>query len=162
MECDHLQGTMIDAAAGLAPCSPEFKCHLKTCPKCSDQFHVLCKTLGLLDEWKGPEPSSRFDAVLRARLREADALDRTRWWSRWLQPVVAIGFATLLVAGTLVVQRTTHLPVRTPVTYEWDVIAQPGSAVGDLQSLQEADELLTDFDLLDELAPVQSNSSRQD
>jgi hypothetical protein len=41
------------------------------------------------------------------------------------------------------------------------VSALPGSAVGDLQSLQEADELLADFDLLDELAPDQSHASNQ-
>jgi hypothetical protein len=44
---------------------------------------------------------------------------------------------------------------------ESDVSALPGSAVGDLQSLQEADELLADFDLLDELAPDQSHPSNQ-
>jgi hypothetical protein len=78
------------------------------------------------------------------------------------QPVVAIGFATLLVAGALVVQRSTHPPVGARAPYEADVIALPGSAVGDLQSLQEADELLTDFDLLDELAPDHSDASSQD
>jgi hypothetical protein len=34
-----------------------------------------------------------------------------------------------------------------------------GSAVADLQSLDEGDELFADFDLLDELAPDQQNAS---
>jgi hypothetical protein len=37
----------------------------------------------------------------------------------------------------------------------------PGSAVGDLQSLEAADELFADFDLLDDLSPDQQNPSSQ-
>jgi hypothetical protein len=65
------------------------------------------------------------------------------------------------MAGVLVVQRTTHRDIMASAPMESDVSALPGSAVGDLQSLQEADELLADFDLLDELAPDQSHPSNQ-
>lgn len=160
-ECEHFSGTMLDAAAGLVPPSPEFESHLRTCVTCYEQFHELRGTMELLDEWSGPEPSSRFDALLRVRLLEAHSPHRTRWWPPLSRTVGALTLASLLMAGVLVVQRTTHRDIMASAPMESDVSALPGSAVGDLQSLQEADELLADFDLLDELAPDQSHPSNQ-
>jgi hypothetical protein len=77
-----------------------------------------------------------------------------------LRPVAAITLATVLVTGVIVIERTRHLPIRA-ASGESGLGPLPGSAVSDLESLQDEDELLSDFDLLDELAPDQSNSSSQ-
>ena len=160
-ECEHLRGTMLDAAAGLVPRSAEFECHLRTCFQCFERFDELRRTMELLDEWRGPRPSSQFDALLRVRLLEAKAAERARWWSRLSQPVVAVSFATLSLVGVVALQRTTRSPVSTSAPQESELRALPGSAVGDLQSLEAADGLFADFDLLDQLAPDQQNASGQ-
>ena len=160
-ECEHLRGMMLDTAAGLVPRSVEFECHLWTCVKCSERFDELRATMGLLDEWGSPQPSSRFDALLWDRLLEAKAAGRAGWWSRLSQPVVAVSFATLLLVGVVVLQRTTRSLMRTSAPQRSELRALPGSAVGDLQSLEAADELFADFDLLDDLSPDQQNPSSQ-
>ena len=50
MKCDHLRGTMLDAAAKLIPGPPEFLRHLGICVKCSSEFDELRKTIDLLDD----------------------------------------------------------------------------------------------------------------
>jgi hypothetical protein len=45
MECEHLRGTMLDAAAEQIARSPGFERHLRTCLRCSEQFDDLCTTM---------------------------------------------------------------------------------------------------------------------
>jgi hypothetical protein len=117
--------------------------------------------MDLLDEWRVPEPSSRFDSLLHARLLETKTVAAAGWWLRLPLPVVAVSLAALFLVGALALQRTKGAPTPASVVEEYDSRALPGSAVGDLQSLEEAGELFADFDLLDQLAPdEQAASSR--
>jgi hypothetical protein len=159
MECKDLRGTMLDAAVGLRPHTSDLERHLLTCPVCFDQFNGLCRTIDLLDEWTVPEPSPQFDAFLRDRLIETKSVTTTRWWFRLRPPVVAVSLAALLLVGAITLHQTKRSLVNPSAVQEFGAGTSPGSAVGDLQSLEEAEELFADFDLLDQLAPDHQNAT---
>jgi hypothetical protein len=76
------------------------------------------------------------------------------------RPVFALGLVTVVLTGILTVRYSRHFPkVSTPQS-EADVI--PGSAVGDLQMLEEVEKVAGDSDLLDDLAPGQQDLANQD
>ena len=80
MECDHLCGTMLDAAAKLIPTPVELQNQLRFCVKCFAEFESLCRTLDPLGEWRVLHPSPGFESQLRDRLRRdmrAPAADQT-------------------------------------------------------------------------------------
>jgi hypothetical protein len=154
MKCEHFLETILDKAAGVTSHSEEFEAHLRICGGCSVKFHDLRRTLNLLDEWRCPEPSVRFDSRLRARLLEEKGYEKTFRWSLFSRPVLAMGLATLLFAIIVVTRSTTRLPLPVP-TRESELEALPGTAVGDLEMLEEVDNLSKVSDLLDLLAPEQ-------
>lgn len=159
MKCDHLRGAMLNAAAKLIPSPPEFQRHLGICAKCSSEFDELRKTIDLLDEWGVPNPSARFDEGLRAKLAGAEPSSTLVWRLR-LQPMVfVLSLAALLLLVTVTLQRTETVPATPSLMDKYALEPPTGSAVADLQSLDEGDELFADFDLLDELAPDQQNAS---
>jgi hypothetical protein len=153
MECKDLRGPMLDAVVGLTPDTSDLERHLLTCPVCFDQLNGLCRTIDLLDECTVPEPSPRFDAFLHDRLIETKSVTTTRWWFRLRQPVVAVSLAALLLVGAITMHQTKRSLVASSAIQEFGAGTAPGSAVGDLQSLKEAEDLFADFDLLDQLAP---------
>lgn len=161
IECDHLRGTMLDAAAMLIPSSPEFQRHISECAKCSSEFDALRRTMDLLDEWRVPHPSPRFYEQLSAKLAKVKTVTSTGWRLHLPPTVIALSIAVLLLVAAITPQRTKAPPAMAYLVDENAMGPSPGSAVGDLQSLLEADELFADFDLLDELAPDQQNPSSQ-
>lgn len=158
MRCKHFVGTILDAAAGLEPRSIELETHLRTCHDCSVKFRDLRRTMALLDEWKSPEPSLRFDSKLRSRLAEAEISIEASWWSPFLRPALTIGLATFLLVGILEVKYTTRPPSAPSQRAEAETL--PGSAVGDLQMLEEVD-VFGDSELLDQLTPDQQQAASQ-
>jgi hypothetical protein len=151
MKCEHFLGMMLDAAASLEHRAIELDAHLRSCHSCSVKFHDLSKTMDLLDEWKCPEPSPGFDSQLRARLAEGSTSPGTTGWSFLARQVLAGGLATLAFIGILTVRYTTRS--LKPATQQSESQIVPGSAVGDLQTLEEVDNVSGDSDLLDQLAP---------
>ena len=159
MKCNEIREVLPDLAAGLVPVTPEAKAHLESCAECAGKLEAFRQTMALLDEWQAPEPSPYFDVRMRARLREESAKPASAGWLRWLRrPVLAASFALLMVVSVSLVRmnsgergnKTTSSLAVAPQT-----LAEPGTAVGDLQALEKNQNLYSDFDVLDDLAVQQ-------
>jgi len=159
MDCKHFQEMLPDLAAGMEGTTPELAKHLASCAACSNQLEEFKKTMALLDEWQAPEPSPYFDTRLQARLREEMARPRLAWYERllpslrnhpvWLTSAAVVIFVVAVAAGnkSYIVQ-TDEIATAPPAL---TAPVQPGTAVGDLQSLEKNDDLYADFDVLDDL-----------
>ncbi len=150
MKCNEIRELMPDLAAGLNATRAKVNDHLRSCAGCADTLAEFRKTMALLDEWQAPEPSPYFDTRLQARLREESAKQRSSGWLAWMRrPVLALSMAVVLVGGI--------------GTYWIEQIRRPpqpivvGSAVSDLQVLDNNHDMLSDSDpdsaasLLDDL-----------
>jgi anti-sigma factor RsiW len=167
MKCNNndIHELLPDLAAGLASATPEVNDHLRSCAACTETLAEFRKTMALLDEWQAPEPSPYFDTRLRARLREEAAQQPAGWWAWARRPALAVSLAVMMVAGVSIYRMRhqgdngTNPP---PTLANADV--QPGTAVGDLQTLDKNHDVFTDSDpdtdgsLLDDLQ-VQSDVS---
>ena len=155
MKCTEIGERLLDIVAGM-PVEPEVEGHLRTCTACREQLEEWRRTMNLLEEWPAPEPSPYFDTRLGARLREEAASVRRPWWGWVRKPVLAGALAVLLMLGGFLANPFHSLqPPNIAVT------AQPGTAVGDLQSLDKNHDLLANFDLLDDLSTDQSQDAGQ-
>ena len=156
MNCERFRDQMLDALQGRA--SAELEEHVRACPACAQELAALQKTSALLEEWPAPEVSPYFDSRLRARLREQAAAPVGGW--AWLRkPALAATVAILLVAGIGVLdmsQPRTEV-LQGPVAVRQQPKEQPGTAVADLQTLDQNQELYATFDLLDEIPVEQAN-----
>jgi predicted anti-sigma-YlaC factor YlaD len=145
MKCTQIGEQLMDMAAGV-PVEAEVEAHLHNCAGCTERLESLRQTMNLLDEWQAPEPSPYFDVRLQARLREEAA--RPKNWVAWLRkPVLALAMVVLLAIGGMLVIPG-HLAV--PPEVAQSTLA-PGTAVGDLQTLDRNPDLLANFDLLDDV-----------
>jgi predicted anti-sigma-YlaC factor YlaD len=156
MKCNETREVLPDLAAGMAPVTPEVKAHLDSCAECAGKLEAFRQTMALLDEWQAPEPSPYFDVRLGARLREESAKSSATW-RRWLRkPVLAASFALLMVVSVSLVrmnsgERGKNAPTSLAAVGP-QIVAEPGTAVGDLQALEKNQNLYSDFDVLDDLA----------
>jgi anti-sigma factor RsiW len=148
MKCDEIRERMPDLAAGFSqPTGDEGK-HLESCGACAQQLQALRATMALLDQWQAPEPSPYFDVRLQARLREEMAKPEASWLHWFRRPVLAAALTICLAVGVGVFftgdggiyKRTQEAS-----------IAEPGTAVSDLQALDKNHDMYSDFDLLDDL-----------
>ena len=147
MKCEEVQDRMPDVAAGMEEVPQGMKSHVEACSACSTKLEEMRKTMALLDEWTAPEPSQYFDVRLQARLREERA-KQPAGWLHWLHRPVLAGVLTLALAGGA------GLLYRDSVSRAPDAKAdafEPGTAVSDLQSLENNHEIYTDLELLDDL-----------
>jgi predicted anti-sigma-YlaC factor YlaD len=149
MKCDEIRERMPDVAAGLREPTTEESNHLANCDVCAGQLKVMRQTMTLLDEWQVPEPSPYFDVRLQARLREEMARPPA-FWLRWFRrPVLAaalivilgVGIGLFFARGGGVHEAVVNPPAPPP----------PGSAVSDLQTLENNHDMYADFELLDDL-----------
>jgi hypothetical protein len=158
MKCNNneIHELLPDLAAGLASATPEVNDHLRSCAACTETLAEFRKTMALLDDWQAPEPSPYFDTRLRARLREETAQQPAGWWAWVRRPALAVSLAVMLVAGVSL-YRMRHQGdngANPPPTL---ANAEPGTAVGDLQTLDKNHDVFTDSDpdtdgsLLDDL-----------
>ena len=153
--CDETRELMPDLAAGLTAVTPEVKAHLDSCVECAGKLEAFRQTMSLLDEWQAPEPSPYFDVRLNARLRE-EVAKQPAGWLRWLPtPVLAGSFVLLMVVSVTLVRMNNGKSANTTPTPQVAVVAEPGTAVGDLQALDKNQSLYSDFDVLDDLAVQQ-------
>lgn len=136
-------------AAGYSqPTGDEGK-HLEGCGDCAQELKAMRETMALLDEWQAPEPSPYFDTRLQARLREEMAKPQSGWQHWFRRPVLA---ATLTVAmGVGVGLFFTRNTGRSNHIQQASITAPVGTAVSDLQTLDNNHEMYADFDLLDDL-----------
>ena len=157
MNCEHFRDQMLDAMQGTA--SPELEEHVRACGACARELETLRKTSALLEEWTVPEVSPYFDSRLRARIREQrEQAAPVGWWEWMRKPALAAALAVLMAVGIGVLIPGAPLPVaQSPVQTRPQVKTHPGSAVADLQTLDQNQDLYADFDLLDEIPVQQAN-----
>jgi predicted anti-sigma-YlaC factor YlaD len=152
MKCDEMKELILEVATG-GEATPAMNEHLRLCAECASKLAGMRQTMALLDEWEAPEPSPYFDTRLAARMREERAKPVRAAWLSWFRaPVLAGALALVLTmaGGVRWFTRggegaTTNLSERLPV------VAPPGTAVGDLQALDKNEDLLANFDVLDDL-----------
>jgi hypothetical protein len=149
MKCSEICELMPDLAAGLAAVKPEVNEHLESCAGCAGKLNEFRQTMALLDEWQAPEPSPYFEVRLRARLRE-EAVQPAGWWLWIRKPALAVSLAVLMVMSVTLF-RTDAGRNPTAEGPRAMMMAEPGTAVGDLQALDKNNELYSDFELLDDL-----------
>jgi anti-sigma factor RsiW len=152
MKCNAICELMPDLAAGLDAVTPEVNKHLETCAACAGKLNEFRQTMALLDEWQAPEPSPYFEVRLRARLRE-EAARPSGWWQWIRKPALAVSLAVLMVMSVTLFRTDAG---RNPAQDgSRAMVAEPGTAVGDLQALDRNHELYSDFEILDELQAQQ-------
>ena len=162
MNCNQIRERMLDVAAGLTDVTAEESKHLASCEACAGKLQEFRQTMALLDEWQAPEPSPYFDVRLQARLREEMARPQARWLQWFRRPILAAALTLLMGIGVgLFFARGSGIygPAGDDRVAENEILqqqSQPGTAVGDLQALENNHELYADFELLDDLE-VQSD-----
>ena len=142
MTCKEMQEVMPDLALGLVPVSRESAAHLRDCRSCAERLEGVQKTMGLLDEWQAPEPSPYFDTRLKARLREEQAKAAAGWLA-WIRRPAFAALATIVIVLGIGISLYHGNSDNQPI--------QPGTAVSDLQQLDNNHDLYSDFDVLDDL-----------
>lgn len=155
MKCEEVRERLLDLA-GAEPAGAA-KEHVDGCAECAAKLRELRATMALLDEWKAPEVSPYFEARLRARLREEQSASPQGWlaWLRspaLLRPVAAGVFALVVGAGVWLYQYSGQGTGAGARGGAVAVQAKEGSAVADLQALDKNEDLLANFDLLDDVA----------
>jgi predicted anti-sigma-YlaC factor YlaD len=149
MSCEQIRERMPDVAAGFSELTPDEGKHLASCEACAEQMKAMRSTMALLDEWQAPEPSPYFDVRLQARLREEIAKVPTGWFYWLRRPALAAALTVLMGVGVgLVFTHGSGIYAPAPQVM---ADAEPGTAVGDLQTLENNHELYSDFELLDDL-----------
>jgi len=168
MKCEQVHESMLDLA-GSQP-TPEQAQHLAACPACATKLTELRSTMALLDGWQAPEPSPYFDARLHARLREEKEMPRGFFgWLKApsvLRPLAAAAFTLIVAAGIGLYDFNAPAgggaAQASPTPHVSIAQAAPeGSAVADLQTLDKNEDVLADFDLLDDLAANQQSTVPQ-
>jgi hypothetical protein len=151
MKCKEIHELMPDLATGLNQVTPELKEHFASCTECTGKLEEFRQTMKLLDEWRAPEPSQYFDVRLRARLREEGAKPATGWLQWLRRPALAVSLALLMVVGVTVIRVGDRSNTTGQVAVNEPGLVVPGTAVGDLQTLDKNHDIYADFDLLDDL-----------
>lgn len=150
MKCNEIQEMMLDVAAG-AEATPVMTEHLVGCPDCAGKLAGMRQTMALLDEWQAPDPSLYFDTRLAARMREERAKPVRSGWLSWFRaPALAGALALVLMMAGGIGLYTNHKG-RTVAVNTDPVPVAPGTAVGDLQTLDKNEDLYANFDVLDDL-----------
>jgi hypothetical protein len=147
MKCEEIREKMPEVAAGFGELTREESSHLAACSSCTEQLQGMRATMSLLDEWQTPEPSPYFDVRLQARLREEMAKPQAGWLHWFRRPVLAAALTVIMGVGIgLFLTHDNGRPGPTPPP-----VAEVGSAVSDLQTLEKNHDLYADFELLDDL-----------
>jgi hypothetical protein len=146
MKCEEIRERVLDVAAGRSEPTKEESTHLANCAACAQQLKSIRSTMSLLDEWQTPEPSPYFDVRLQARLGEEMAKPQAGWLHWFRRPVLAAALTVIMGVGIGLFFTHGNRPVqpRPPV-------AEVGSAMSDLQTLEKNNEMYADFELLDDL-----------
>jgi hypothetical protein len=158
-DCNEIRERMPDVAAGFdAPTADESQ-HLAGCTACAEQLKSMRATMALMDEWQAPEPSPYFDVRLQARLREEMAKPAAGWVQWFRRPVLAAALTVMMGVGVglFVMRNTAHPPVE-----QADATPARGTAVADLQDMEQNHDLYADYEVLDDLDVAQKDAQDQD
>jgi len=149
MKCNDICELMPDIAAGPDTTTPEVSGHLQSCAACAGKLAEVRQTMALLDEWRVPDPSPYFDTRLMARVREEKG-EPSGWWQWLRKPALAVSLAVLMVMSVVLFRNDAGLSNHGDGQVA-TMVAEPGSAVSDLNALDKNSELYSDFDVLDDL-----------
>jgi hypothetical protein len=144
MNCNQIRERMPEVAAGFDQLTADESKHLESCGACAAELKALRSTMAVLDEWQVPEPSPYFDVRLQARLREEMAKPQAGWMHWFRRP--ALASALTVIMGVSVGLIVTRGRISTPPP-----VADVGTAVSDLQTLEKNHDMYSDFELLDDL-----------
>ena len=153
MKCNDIRERMLDVASGFSEPTAEESNHFASCSVCAEQLKAMRSTMTLLDEWQVPDPSPYFDVRLQAQLREEMAKPQTGWLQWFRRPVLAAALTVAMGVGIGVFFMQSgpskHGPDGgSPVTAD---MGTPGTAVSDLQALDNNNDLYANFELLDDM-----------
>ena len=144
MNCNEIRERMPEVAAGFGEFTQDEGKHLESCGSCAEQLKAMRSTMAVLDEWQVPEPSPYFDVRLQARLREEMAKPQAGWMQWFRRPVLAAALTVIMGVGVgLIVTRSRVPDPGPPVAV--------GTAVSDLQDLEQNQDLYSSFELLDDM-----------
>jgi len=146
MNCNEIRERMPDVAAGFSELTADEGKHLESCGACAEQLHALRSTMAVLDEWQVPEPTPYFDVRLQARLREEIAKPQAGWLQWFRRPVLAAALTVILGVGVGLFFARGRIGDPGPPIAEG-----PGTAVSDLQALENNHDMYSDFEMLDDL-----------
>lgn len=150
---DELAGMLL----GSGPASAKVQTHLAECEHCQGELEEMRATMGMLDEWKAPEPNPYFLTRLGARMREEREAAPAGWFAgavARLRATVAYGpglharpLAAVALTVTLLVGGGTYLGVT-----DWMQPTQPAgqnaAVVHDLQTLDSNAQVLDQMEAL--------------
>jgi hypothetical protein len=162
MNCKQAREYLLDVASGAPIANNALQAHVQACADCAKEVAALRRTMSLLDEWKAPEPSPYFSTRLRARLQE-ESTQSTAWLAWLRRPALALAMIVLLVGAVLLFrsgERSVQPVASTEPSSQVQIATQAGSAVGDLETLEQNQDLLANFELLDEINGEQEAESR--
>jgi hypothetical protein len=145
MKCDEIRERMPEVTAGFSEPTVDEGKHLESCGACAEQLKAMRSTMALLDEWHVPEPSPYFDVRLQARLREEMAKPQVGWLHWFRRPVLAAALTVIMGVGVGLIVTRGRVPDPGPP------VAEVGTAVSDLQTLEKNHDMYSDFELLDDL-----------
>jgi len=158
MKCAEVHSYLLDLATGeVIPAGVQE--HLRACQACSTEVESFQKTMALLDEWQAPgDTSPYFMTRLRARVREESRLEAAKsagWMSWFRKPALAAAFSLLILLSASLILSPDHSSKKPSLP---GVMQQKISPVADLQYLDKNDDVLANFELLDDDAGDQSIS----
>ena len=146
MNCIEIRERMPDVAAGFGEPTADESRHLESCGACAEELKAMRATMAVLDEWQTPEPSPYFDTRLQARLREEMAKPATGWLQWLRRPVLAAALTVVMGVGVgLFFARGKGMYDSGPIE------ADRGTAVNDLQDMEQNHDLYSNFEVLDDL-----------
>lgn len=155
MNCKEFHELVLDVATNGAPA--EASAHADACAGCAAELNSLRQTMAVMDDWTAPaDTSPYFMTRLRARMHEEEPAP-ARGWLQWFRnPAVAVAMMLLMVLSVSLFRSgnvdSNSSPAKDAQTLSaMAKVVKPGSAVGDLVDLDKNHDLLTDFDLLDDL-----------
>jgi hypothetical protein len=139
-----------------AMASDKARTHIAECDRCRQNLDELRGAMGLLDSWKGPEPSPFFLPRLAARIREERRAEEAGWLTGGLARLRArMAFGPLRHARPLAAMALTVLLLVGGGVYfgisAWErATATPGQAavVRDLQTMENNAQLLDQMEAL--------------
>jgi hypothetical protein len=155
-DCNEIRERMPDVAAGFSALTTDESHHVANCAGCAEQLESMRATMALMDEWQTPEPTPYFDVRLQARLREEMSKPQAGWLQWFRRPVLAAALTVIMGVGVglFVTKNTGRLPVEQAA-----VTPERGTAVADLQDMEQNHDLYADYEVLDDLDVAQDQDT---
>ena len=167
MNCEQMEGRLIAYLDGkLSPREREaVKLHAQSCSSCAERISGFTEVFGLLDDWKGIEPSPAFAARLEQRLQQEPAA--SSWWAILFprlapltlgNPVFAIALLVVVSLAAVLIGYSPDTP-RTLASQQSHPFATSVAAQVDDLTLYRDLPVLEDLDVLGNFEVLQELNS---